>query len=61
MYGHPGNVDVWVGGLLETPVEGGKVGRTVRCFLVEQFKRLRDGDRYVNNPIDIIDERALSS
>ena len=48
VYGNPKNVDVWVGGLLEDSVPGGKVGRTVRCLLVEQFKRTRDGDRLVN-------------
>lgn len=45
MYGHPGNVDLWVGGILEDQVDGAKVGPTFRCLLVEQFKRLRDGDR----------------
>ena len=45
VYGHPGNVDVWVGGLMEEPVAGSKVGPTVRCLLVEQFRRFRDGDR----------------
>ena len=45
VYGHPGNVDVWVGGLMEEPVAGGRVGPTVRCLLIEQFRRLRDGDR----------------
>ena len=45
LYGHPGNIDIWVGGLLEQPLDGAKVGATVSCLLVEQFKRLRDGDR----------------
>lgn len=45
VYGHPRNVDLWVGGLLEASVPGGRVGRTVRCLLVEQFRRIRDGDR----------------
>ena len=45
MYGHPANVDLWVGGVLEDMVVGGKVGPTFRCILVDQFRRLRDGDR----------------
>ena len=46
LYGHPGNIDVWVGGLLETVVPGGRVGPTVSCLLIDQFRRLRDGDRF---------------
>jgi hypothetical protein len=43
----PGNLDIWVGGILEDQVDGAKVGPTLRCLLVEQFRRLRDGDRSV--------------
>uniref|UniRef100_T1H3A8 Uncharacterized protein n=1 Tax=Megaselia scalaris TaxID=36166 RepID=T1H3A8_MEGSC len=51
IYGHPDNIDIWVGGILEEQVEGGKVGPLFRCLLVEQFSRLRDGDRfYYENP-----------
>ncbi|KAL5280951.1 PXDN family protein [Megaselia abdita] len=51
IYGHPDNIDIWVGGILEEQVEGGKVGPLFRCLLIEQFTRLRDGDRfYYENP-----------
>jgi len=46
IYGHPDNIDLWVGSLLEEKVEGGRVGLTTQCLLVEQFRRLRDGDRF---------------
>ena len=39
-------VDAWVGGLAEDPVPGGMVGPLIRAVLVDQFERLRDGDRY---------------
>ena len=46
VYGSPDNVDLWVGGILEDPVEGGRVGPTLSCLLVDQFARLRAGDRF---------------
>ncbi|XP_025414853.1 peroxidasin homolog [Sipha flava] len=46
LYGHPGNIDVWVGGILEDQVPGGKVGPLFQCLLIEQFKNLRSGDRF---------------
>ncbi|CAH0746151.1 unnamed protein product [Diatraea saccharalis] len=46
LYGSVHNIDVWVGGILETQVDGGKVGPLFKCLLLEQFQRLRDGDRF---------------
>lgn len=46
LYGHPSNIDIWVGGILEDQSKGARVGPLFRCLLVEQFKRLRDGDRF---------------
>ncbi|KAJ3411720.1 Dual oxidase 1 [Chytridiales sp. JEL 0842] len=43
------NVDVWVGGLLET--SNGNPGELFTAVLIDQFARIRDGDRfwYANN------------
>ena len=46
VYGHPGNIDLWVGLILEDRVSGGRVGATAQCLLVDTFRRLRDGDRF---------------
>jgi peroxidase len=40
------NLELWVGGLLENKVPGSKLGPTFMCLLVDQFRRLRDGDRF---------------
>ena len=42
---HP-KLPLKVGGLMEDPVEGGRVGPTLVCLLTEQFARLREGDRF---------------
>ena len=40
------NIDIWLGGLAEDSVADGSVGEVVRAVLVDQFTRLRDGDRF---------------
>jgi hypothetical protein len=38
-------IDLWIGGLAETPYPGAMVGPTFRAIIVDQMTRLRDGDR----------------
>ncbi|MEM7219160.1 MAG: peroxidase family protein [Pseudomonadota bacterium] len=45
-YGTVDDIDVWIGGLAEDKVEGAMVGELIRAVLVEQYTRLRDGDRF---------------
>ncbi len=45
VYGDVDEVDVWVGGLAETPVRGAMVGELIHAVLSDQFQALRDGDR----------------
>ena len=39
-------VDLFVGGLAESPGSGAVVGPTFACIIGDQFKLLMDGDRY---------------
>ncbi len=45
-YGTVDDIDVWVGGLAEDHVAGSSVGELFQTILVDQFERLRDGDRF---------------
>ncbi|MCB9872477.1 MAG: peroxiredoxin [Planctomycetes bacterium] len=55
-YGTIDKVDLWVGGLAEDHVDGAMVGGLFHRILVDQFERLRDGDRffYERLPADIV-------
>lgn len=46
VYQHPDQIDLWVGGLCEPDLPGSMVGATFQKILVDQFTRLRDGDRF---------------
>ena len=52
VYGTVDSIDLWVGGLAEDHESGAMVGQTIKTVLIEQFTRLRDGDRfwYQNDP-----------
>lgn len=45
LYGTVDNIDPWVGILAEDHVEGSSLGELGRTILIDQFTRLRDGDR----------------
>lgn len=59
LYGHPGNIDVFVGGVLEDVVDGGRVGPLFQCLLLEQFKRLREGDRFYYENTGVFESAQL--
>jgi hypothetical protein len=46
LYGSVDNIDLWIGGLVENHVPGSSVGSIFQRILVDQFERLRDGDRF---------------
>lgn len=46
VYENVDQIDVWIGGLAEDRIEGALLGETMSAILVEQFTRLRDGDRF---------------
>jgi hypothetical protein len=46
MYGSVDNIDAFVGILAEDHVSGADVGPLTKAVLVDQFTRLRDGDRF---------------
>jgi hypothetical protein len=46
LYGTVNNIDAWVGALAEDHVAGSSTGPLIRAVLVDQFERLRDGDRF---------------
>ena len=45
LYGTVDNIDLWVGGLAEKHIPGSSVGPLFQRIMVDQFTRLRDGDR----------------
>ncbi|XP_068119933.1 peroxidasin homolog isoform X2 [Hyperolius riggenbachi] len=46
LYGTPKNVDLFPALIVEDLVPGSRLGPTLMCLLVTQFKRLRNGDRF---------------
>ncbi|MBN3301551.1 PERT peroxidase, partial [Amia calva] len=46
VYGHPSNIDVWLGGLVEDILPGARTGPLFACLIGKQMKMLREGDRF---------------
>nr|XP_035937487.1 thyroid peroxidase isoform X7 [Halichoerus grypus] len=46
LYGHPDNIDVWLGGLAEPFLPQARTGPLFACLVGKQMKALRDGDRF---------------
>lgn len=53
IYGTPNNADPWIAMISEDQLPGTMTGETMFAYLVDQFTRVRDGDRfYFENALD---------
>lgn len=46
VYAHPDDIDLWLGGLIESSRDDGLVGPTFGDIIADQFSKFRQGDRY---------------
>ncbi|WP_428527763.1 peroxidase family protein [Roseibium sp.] len=53
VYGSVDQVDAWIGGLAEDPSGNGIVGELFATILLDQFLRLRDGDPFWSQGLDL--------
>ena len=62
LYGDIDSLELWVGGLAEDHVDGAMVGEMFHAIISDQFRRLRDGDRfwYENDPYFLANPDLLS-
>ena len=56
------DLDIWTGGLAEDHVASAMVGETFHTIIADQFRRLRDGDRYwfENDPYLLSNDELLT-
>lgn len=62
VYASVDDIDVWTGGLAEEHFPGSQLGETFRAIWIDQFLRLRDGDRffYLNQAVSGLSNEELS-
>ena len=62
VYASVDDIDLWVGILAEDHLPGSSVGELLSAILIDQFERLRDGDRffYLNDPF-FVDNPLLAA
>ncbi len=66
IYRNPDQVDLWIGGLCEEKVPDSMLGPVFHRMIVDQFRRLRDGDRFwyenylSEELVDIVNEQTLA-
>jgi len=62
LYGDVSNIDLWVGLMAEDHLPGSSVGELTQAIIVDQFERLRDGDRlYYENVFEGQELRQLQN
>ena len=61
IYDEVGHLELWSVGLAEDHVEGAMIGETFHTIIVDQFTRLRDGDRFwfENDPYFLANHGSL--
>ena len=62
IYDAVGQLELWPAGLAEDHMEGAMLGETFHAIIVDQFIRLRDGDRfwYENDPYFLTNKEILN-
>ena len=61
-YGEVDDLDLWTAALAEDHVPGASVGETLQTIISDQFRRLRDGDRFwfENDPFFLANPELLN-
>ncbi|XP_026154200.1 eosinophil peroxidase [Mastacembelus armatus] len=61
LYGTPDNIDIWLGGVAEPFVQGGRVGPLFACLIATQFQRIRQGDRLWHEKPGVFTQRQRNA